>query len=80
MLVRGRGGVEEGLVGRKKRITGKQLPHIANHWNNVTIVCLDRSGQDMAAANPLRETSATGYAAEEHKVALTAILYAVVLL
>lgn len=31
--------------------TGKQLLHIANPWNNVKIVCLDRFGQEWRSPN-----------------------------
>lgn len=46
---RERGG--EGMKLRLNSYTGKQLLHIANPWNNVKIVCLDRFGQEWRSPN-----------------------------
>lgn len=43
-------GVEGGGLALKS-YTGKQLLHIANPWNNVKIVCLDRFGQEWRSPN-----------------------------
>lgn len=46
-----RGGGAEGGTMTLKSYTGKQLLHIANPWNNVKIVCLDRFGQEWRSPN-----------------------------
>lgn len=49
---RGRkGGRSCGVKLRLNSYTGKQLLHIANPWNNVKIVCLDRFGQEWRSPN-----------------------------
>lgn len=51
LCVRERGGGGEGMKLRLNSYTGKQLLHIANPWNNVKIVCLDRFGQEWRSPN-----------------------------